>query len=233
MKLIRLLDLLFPPRCLGCRKFLGRSNGSALCEACRGRWPELVPPYCDCCARPFDSTEEGLHRCGMCLEEPRAFEKVYALGTYRGVLHDLIVRMKYRSEERLGSLLGEKLSEKIPRSYDLIVPVPLHRSRLRERGFNQAVVLARAVGKNSKIPVDPFVLIKKRPTSPQAGLTGEERRRNLKGAFGVRDSERIRQRKILLIDDVLTTGATAGEAAGELLREGADLVEVAVVARAL
>lgn len=119
------------------------------------------------------------------------------------------------------------------RSFDLLVPVPLHKDRLRERGFNQACLLARAVGKKLKIPMNPFLMEKKMPTLPQVMLKGEERRQNLKGVFILKDKAAIQGKKIMLVDDVYTTGTTVEALAKCLVRSGAGHVEAMVAARAI
>jgi len=193
----------------------------------------LNAPFCETCALPFVSGPS--HRCGDCLTEEPSFEKLHAAGLYEGLLLDLVVRLKYRGEERLGSLLGERMAgvlKDTESGIDLIVPVPLHAARLRERGFNQATLLARRIGKEWGKEVDPFLLKKVRATPAQATLSREERRKNIKGAFLVADEARIAGKKILLVDDVATTGATLNEAAKILKKSGATGVEAAVAARA-
>lgn len=225
------LNVLFPPRCAVCREFLVSDTG--LCSECEGRWPALSGPHCVSCAAPFVSGP--LHRCGDCLAETPAFEKIHAAGLYEGLLLDLVVRLKYRGEERLGRLLGHRLGGvlKDVSGIDLVVPVPLHLSRLRERGFNQAALLAKRVGKKLGCEVDNFLLKKIRETPAQASLDREERRKNVKGAFLVADAKRISGKRILLVDDVATTGATLNEAAKILRKSGAACVEAAVAARAV
>lgn len=119
------------------------------------------------------------------------------------------------------------------RGYDAIVPVPLHIARLRWRGFNQAVLLARPLARSWRIPLEPLALRRSRPTAPQVGLGEVERRRNIAGAFEIRDAAAIRGRRVLLVDDVFTTGATVEECSRVLLKGGALAVDVAVLARAL
>jgi ComF family protein len=136
----------------------------------------------------------------------------------------------------MAPVLSAFLVEHLPLSLDadVVVPIPLHRERLRWRGFNQAVPLARAIAAARGRPVDPFALTRQRPTPPQVGLLGAgDRRRNVRGAFAVRDRERVRGRTVLLVDDVMTTGATAHECAHVLRRAGARAVDVVVLARAL
>src|SRR5579885_626506 len=154
-------DWIFPPRCLLCRVFLKKNRG--LCDACEDQWPGLQAPFCSVCARPFHSSETGNHPCGDCLAEPKSCAQVHAAGLYRGVLHDLIVRFKYRGQENSAAFLGGKMARAARdagATADLILPTPLHRSRLRERGYNQAHLLACEVGKTLGIAVDPLVLRK-------------------------------------------------------------------------
>jgi ComF family protein len=230
--LATLLNVLFPPRCAVCRDFLVSDTG--LCPLCEARWPSLNAPFCGTCALPFVSGPS--HGCGDCLADAPSFEKIHAAGLYEGLLLDLVVRLKYRGEERLGRLLGDRmagvLKEAVPH-VDLILPVPLHAARLRERGFNQAVLLARRIGKKWGKEVDPFLLKKVRPTPAQATLARDERRKNVKKAFLVADAERVAGKRILLVDDVATTGATLNEAAKILIQSGAASVAAAVVARAV
>ncbi|HEX5038473.1 MAG TPA: ComF family protein [bacterium] len=225
-----LLNVFFPPRCAVCRDFLAADTG--LCPPCEGRWPSLSAPFCATCAMPFVSGPS--HRCGDCFAEPPAFEKIYAAGLYEDFLLDLVVRLKYRGEERLARLLGDRMATalKDAPSFDVILPVPLHAARLRERGFNQAVLLARRIGKKRGTEVDPFLLKKVRETPAQATLARDERKKNVKGAFLVADAARIAGKRVLLVDDVATTGATLNEAAKILITSGAAGVEAAVAARA-
>ena len=135
----------------------------------------------------------------------------------------------------MAAVLAGFLVEQLPMTlyHDLVVPIPLHRDRLRWRGFNQALPLARAIARKGTCPVDPFVLARRRSTPPQVGLGAADRRRNVKGAFVVRNREQVQDRTILLVDDVMTTGATAHECARVLRAAGARHVDAIVLARAL
>jgi ComF family protein len=226
-----LLKAFFPPRCPACGDFV--ETEASLCAVCQSSWPALQEPFCGVCAEPF--VAGPCHRCGRCLEDPPSFERLSAAGLYEGFLLDLIVRLKYRGEERLAELLGRRMSEALPGEggpFDFLIPVPLHVSRLRERGFNQAVLLAKVLQKTTRAPVDPFLLKKDRPTPPQATLKLEERKRNVRGVFRVAEPARVEGRSLLLVDDVATTGATLDEAARVLKRAGAKRVEAVVAARA-
>lgn len=226
------LKVLFPPRCAACREFVDVEG--SLCEDCGRAWPQLSPPFCDVCVEPFASGPN--HLCARCLEDEPAFDRLRATGLYEGLLLDLIVRLKYRGEERLASFLGDRMADILPLEspcFDLVLPVPLHITRLRGRGFNQALLLARRVGRRLGVAVDPFILCKIRPTSPQATLRLDERRKNLRGAFSLRGREVVRGKTVLLVDDVATTGTTLNEAGRVLKQAGVERVEAIVAARAV
>jgi ComF family protein len=166
------------------------------------------------------------------------FQRARACALYRrGVpspLIDTLHRFKYERDVTLAPPLGAYLSAHCPLSldHDLIVPVPLDLERLRWRGFNQAAMLAEILGRRGSHPVAPRALQRRRVTPPQVGLGEEERRRNVAGAFAVRDRAVVRHRRVLLVDDVMTTGATVNECAKVLRRAGAAQVDVVVLARA-
>ena len=200
---------------------------------------------CAWCGR-FLATETGLHgtlRCGVCRraanERSRAafaFVQARSFGSYEGTLRALIQRFKYDGFRPLAKPLGrfllhatERLSEQ---AFDLALPVPLHRNRRRQRGFNQAELLATEVARWRKIPLGVKDCVRVRDTPPQTGLRAAERRKNVAGAFDVPQPERVRGRRVLLIDDVLTTGATASACAQALRKAGAKGIWVATLARA-
>ncbi|MBI2083741.1 MAG: ComF family protein [Deltaproteobacteria bacterium] len=230
-----ILNFIFPNKCIACRIF----SKEVLCASCQEKFPSLPSSYCSLCARPFfspDPSEERGHLCGDCLVSKPPFEKVYPLGLYQGILADLVGRMKYRKEERIADLLGEWLGTKLQTqdlSIDLIVPVPLHRERLRERGFNQAARISDAIGRILKIPVEKYDFVRVRRTPLQTTLNREERMKNLKEAFQVLDPKKIDGKKLLLVDDVYTTGSTLTAATKALLKVGVQSVSASVVARAV
>jgi len=166
-------------------------------------------------------TKQGL-LCRSCAKEPPAFSEACHLGTYDGRLAALIRGLKYEAHRQWGVALGQWLGEALQRRrvrFECVVPVPLDAGRERERGYNQARLVAQGVAMQTGRPlVDALVRI--RPTQPQAKLPQAERRKNVKGAFWARDPKKVRGRRIVIIDDVLTTGATAHEAAAALQRAG-------------
>ena len=161
-----------------------------------------------------------------------------AVGYYEGLFREAIHRWKYEGKTSLTPFFGEWMVEGLrrywqPPSPDLIVPVPLHRKRLRERGLNQAVLLARELSRRTGIPYSKKVLQKKKPTLPQVSLSGSEREKGVKGAFRMTKKERLEGKLILLVDDVYTTGATVNECSKVLMAGGAARVDVLTLAHAI
>ncbi len=172
-------------------------------------------------------------RCRLCRSGLTEFDALYCVGAYEGRLRELIHLFKFTPMERLYRPLGAFLRTGLPREagFDMLVPMPLHRKRLRERGFNQAALLAKEVARVAALPVVPAV-IRKRHTAQQAGLTGKQRRINVRDAFEVREPALVAGKRILLVDDVVTTGASANSCALALKKAGASYVAVLALARA-
>lgn len=225
LSLDRLAGRLVPDgSCLLCA---ADSAAEPLCPGCIGDLPALPAARCPLCS---DATTYG-ERCGACLKKPPHFDACHALFPYDFPADRLVQALKYGHQLALARWFGRRLATRVGESAaDLIVPLPLHPQRLAERGFNQAMEIARALGKCLALPVDRSTLVRSRITPPQAELPLAERRANVKGAFDCHGW--FAGRHILLVDDVLTTGATADECARVLKRHGAARVELAVVARA-
>lgn len=224
----RLLGALLPQDCLLC---LATAGDALLCSGCAATLPVLPAPCCPRCALPGGSGE----CCGRCQRRPPAFDAMLALHPYAFPVDRLIQGLKYRSELAIAGHFAAALAAPCAAlGADLIVPMPLHRSRLAARGFNQAMEIARALAPRLGLPLAARACIRKRATAPQEGLSLAERRRNLRGAFACRaDFTGFTGRHLLLIDDVATTGASADECARTLKRHGAARVSVAVIARTL
>ena len=195
-------------------------------------------PICSRCGFPFPTiarpAEAGGQRlCASCLSHEPPFTRSRQWGYYEGTLREAIHKFKYEGKTALAEPLGDWLAALASKECHLIIPVPLHKRRLRERGFNQSLLLAKRLGRALKLPVDYQSLIRTRPTPPQINLSREERLRNVRGAFAIGDRSKVSGRSILLIDDVITSGATVGECARTLLKAGAASVEVLALARAV
>jgi ComF family protein len=219
------LDLLYPPRCVGCGQ-----GGSLYCEACRATLSYLKPPVCKVCGLPV---EQG-RICPQSLQHPLHVDGIRSVATYEDSLGEAIRRFKYGYMRDLAPVLGDLLvafwhANPIP--VDVIVPVPLHRRRLRERGYNQSALLAIHLGRAVGLPVLCDALQRNRHTMSQVHLGWRERRENVANAFSCVD-QRLAARRVLLVDDVCTTGSTL-EACGVALRAGgARSVHALTVARA-
>ena len=231
-------DFFFPPKCPLCGESLGENPDDRPCPLCLAEIKFFSHPRCPRCGLGFGETPGEDHLCSGCLTEERYFTMARALGPYEGLMVEAISRFKYQGASRLakplGTLLAEYKDPDFPFSgFDLILAVPLHRQRLRQRGFNQSLLLARRISRRHSIPLDFTALQRTRPTQPQTQLSGSERQKNIRGAFEVRAPEATRDKQILLIDDVFTTGATVQECSKVLLKAGAKRVDVLTLARAL
>jgi len=237
----RWLDWLYPPRC----RFCGESvfgAGDCFCRFCRERIRLITHPLCSVCGRPFLDTSGDDHLCGNCLARRPHFVRARAWACYptqdgeEHPLREVVQRFKYGRKVSLGKPLGRMMAIDCReffhgRDLDLIVPVPLHPKRLRWRGFNQSVILAREIGKEWNLPFDPFVLARSRETPPQTQLNEEERKKNIRRAFSVQSRRSLKGKAVLLIDDVYTSGATVNECSRALMRGGAREVSVLTLAR--
>lgn len=226
----RALARLFPPRCLLCLD-PGQPPTLDLCAGCQA---DLVRdlPACTGCARRLPGP--GAFLCGECLVRPRAFDAAFAPYLYQHPLDWMIHRMKYAGEiaaaRVLGTLLGRLVRSSHMLHVEALLPVPLHRVREADRGYNQAIEIARYAGRELGLPVAFDACRRTRDTASQAGLDAAARRHNLRGAFAL--TRRLEFGRVAIVDDVLTTGSTVDELAAVLKTAGADWIEVWAVARA-
>jgi len=217
-----------------------------LCSACLAGYAPVESPVCIRCGIMFKSREGDDHLCEDCIKEPKRFKIARAPGIYDRTLMKAIHYFKYRGKIQMARPFGLLLFAAFIRFWDiknidLILPVPLHLRRLRDRGFNQAYLLvknwqqfaAKLSIEMSDITVERNVLVRSRWTEPQTGLGRKKRMKNIKNAFKVNDCSRIAGKRILLVDDVLTTGATVNECAKTLISDGAKRVDVLTLARAM
>lgn len=227
------LSYLLPPACPLCGGGFSRLATAPFCPCCMATIISLPQAQCSCCALPFVSSSTlSPHLCGRCSKNRPAYAVTYAAALYQGQLRNAISRFKFQQYPNLDRPLAGLLVKCLPAQLDvdLLVPVPLHPVRLRERTYNQALLLARELGRARRLPTAHDVLSKCRSTSPQQSLSAAQRRDNLRGAFVLK--REVTGRKILLVDDVMTTGVTVDLCSQVLVAGGAERVDVAVVARA-
>jgi len=219
------LNLLFPQRCIGCGK-----EGDFLCYSCRSSLPRVMPPLCPKCGRPQLS---GI-LCSSCVSWRAEIDGIRSPFRFDGVMRQAIHQLKYRNIRALAAPLAQLLSDYLitnPVPGEVLVPVPLHRKRLRERGYNQSSLLARELAKLTSLPIVDDYLIRQRYALPQAKTsTVDERQSNVVNAFTCRD-KRLQNKPVLLIDDVSTSGATLNACATALKAAGAASVWGLVLAR--
>ena len=226
-------DLIVPPCCLVCRARVGAHH--LLCAACWREVNFIRPPLCDVLGIPLPFDTGGRTVSAAALAYPPAYARARAVAHYSGAMRTLVHQLKYADRHDARTLLGRWLAEagrELLAGADIIVPVPLSRLRLLQRQFNQAAVLAGELSRQTGIPADPLLLTRTRSTRSQVGMTRDQRRRNVAGAFGVpaRRRAHLRGRNVLLIDDVVTTGATVEACARALKRAGAARVDVLALA---
>ena len=230
-----LKELLFPAHCLECGCRLPCWDLPLFCPDCLAGLDFIGSPRCRACGLPFQCGQD--HLCGKCLTKPYAFDLARAAFHYRMPVISCISSLKFN-----GALTGVSTLANLARSSsgyrdmqkpDLILPVPLHNKRLRTRGFNQAIILAKACFPELKTCISTSLLFRNRPTPPQTNLSGSQRRKNLSGAFSVRHPELLQGKHILLFDDVFTTGSTVHECAKVLRKTGVKRIEVFTLARAV
>jgi ComF family protein len=229
------VDLLFPPHCVACNRF-----GGWLCASCVQKIDVIQAPTCRRCGLPLAgtvATEGGLPVCPQCCNQTSQLDGVCAFAFHGGPLREAIHQFKYRNLRDLAAPLGRLLSEgwaTLPPNdldVDIIVPVPLHASRFRERGYNQAALLARELGRHLERPVVEKVLVRVKDTIPQVGLDAQARRANVHNAFQCVNGS-LAGKRALLLDDVYTTGSTLEAAADALRREGVSSIWAYTLARA-
>jgi len=243
MKVLKsLIDLIYPPRCPICQAFLQEENtlqdeqNLPFCRVCLDEFTQIKSPICPLCGRPFTDGVEQDHVCEDCIRKRPFYDTARAPYLYDGALMKAIHELKYGQKSYLADSLGFLLASFAQTWIDemkgpLIMPVPLHPRRLRARGFNQSLLLARCVAMKTGAELDFLSLRRTKFTKPQTELNSEERKRNVRKAFEVVNLEPVKGRTIVLVDDVATTGSTLNECAKALKKAGADSVLCLVLAR--
>ena len=239
----RILDWLYPNRCGVCHRFCD----DAICQDCKNKWSLIAPPYCLWCGRPFEPRAKASPLCGMCLQGRYKFDYARSVVIYEGVGRETVHAFKFNRKPRLAQPIGELMAEAMKRFLDgdngllpspwqlpsMLLPVPLHPKTQRHRGYNQAALLAEVVGQILDIPVETKILAQTQPMKPQATLVEKERWENVKGAFEVTKPELVRGQIVVVVDDVMTTGATLNECAKALKGAGARQVYCLTFARTI
>lgn len=233
-----LKDILYPKTCLLCKKNI-KNHPCVEDTVCAGCWEKIKinpPPFCHCCGRHLKKNSPVKNICPDCLKKKFHFNRAFSPCVYEGTIKELIHEFKYKNKDYLGQVLSRPLVNfikeyNLPIDYlDLIIPVPLSQIRLREREFNQAEVLSKHIAKEFNKELSNDTLRRIRHTKTQVQLETEERLANVKGSFALAPNKEVKGKNILLVDDVLTTGATCSEAAGVLKNAGAGIVFVLTLA---
>lgn len=236
-----ILNLIYPERCFICSQPVARVQDRAVCQDCWERVLQLriTPPWCPSCGLPYQQFDAGAtHLCGRCSLQLPSYSGVRSFGYYRGELSSLIRGLKFEGRKNLVGLIAPLLASSLLESWDrkeidLVIPMPLHPKRKRERGFNQAALLGRALARLVAVPYCESALARIRHTPPQVGLSDAERLRNVGQAFRCVSPRVVAQQRVLLVDDVMTTGATAASASETLMEAGALRVSIMTVARSV
>ena len=224
---------LYPAKCRVCEEFLGVTSMPYICADCWQDTQFLEPPWCDICGTP---EVNGL--CDACAVSPPRYGKLRSIAFYHTTLQQAIHLFKFEKKRVFAQPLVQLINTHIPSdcditAYDFVLPIPIHRKRLRERGFNQATLLADGIAKAEDIPVLVDTLVRKRHTVAQSSLDSAARQQNIVGAFEVRNPDIISGKRLLVIDDVFTTGATIREAVSELWTADPAEIDVLTLARTL
>ena len=229
--LAQTVSLALPPRCPGCAMPVERDH--RFCASCWSGLRFVTPPWCAGCNAPFEYDRGAGARCGDCLANPPRHAGVRAAVAYGAVARRLALRLKYGRRIGVATTMARLIVRQLPDDTDVLIPVPLHRWRLWSRGYNQAALIADALGRLRGLQVDRACLVRVKRTPILRGLDGGRRKRAVAGAFRVKDRSTVSGCRIVLVDDVFTSGATAAACTAALLRAGATSVTIACWARVL
>lgn len=232
-----LVEIIYPKICLSCKNKLGASSiENFICAGCWAKIKKNPPPFCRVCGRHLEKPGFANNICPQCVKTRFYFDRAFSPCVYTGIIRDLIHEFKYKNKDYLGSSLSSLMTEFI-REYnlpidrlDLIIPVPLHKIRLREREFNQAEILSRHIAEEFKKDISTDILQRRRHTKTQTRLETNERLLNVRGTFSVIKNRGLSGKNVLLVDDVFTSGATSSEASFALKEAGANMVFVLTLA---
>jgi ComF family protein len=235
-----LVSVFFPAGCRICDKLLTGGSRVPICEQCLDSFAAPPEKKCQVCGQPLGwmtSVEDDALVCRACQQKTYAFERARSYGIYDGPLVQAILLLKWERMEPLGAWFADRLAEIAVRESqsmvaDVVVPVPLHRERERARGYNQAGLISKPLARKLGLPHKAVLLMRTRPRPPQQVLTLEERWESVRGAFATRPGSQVDKKRVLLVDDVMTTGATLDACARALLESGAKSVLGLTIARA-
>ena len=242
-----LVSVFFPGDCRLCEQLLTRANRVPICDECFASFRPLSQNICEICGQPLETfatqaqqrrtdSHEPVRICGVCQLRTYTFDRARSYARYEAGLIRAIVMLKFDRIEPLGEWFADRLLEVMRREEllgaDVVVPVPLHRRRLHERGYNQADLIAKPLARKLKLPYRPVLLVRKRPRPDMHILTLRERWESVRGAFATQNASQVDNLRVLLVDDVLTTGATLDACAKVLREAGAKSVIGLTVARA-
>jgi ComF family protein len=232
-----LTDILYPKTCLACKsKVSAVTDEDLICKKCYSEIEINLPPFCFSCGRHLEKNNLNKNICPVCVRNRLHFDRAFSPCVYDGVTKKLIHEFKYKGKDNLGKPLSKIMIDfikeyRLPLNYlDFIIPMPLHKTRLREREFNQAEILSMHIAKEFKKDLVNGVLLRHRQTKTQTELKNKERFLNVANSFSVNNRLSLKEKNLLLIDDVLTTGATSSEAALALKNAGAQTVFVLTLA---
>lgn len=233
----KVIDILLPPRCLKCGKILGDANG--LCPECFNEITFIGKPYCHCCGIPLpNQIGHGQMLCGNCLSISKPLFRMCRSAVYYDEFSKpLILNFKFHDHTENAPFLARWMwmggKDIFAAGIDVILPIPLHYTRMVKRRYNQSALLAKELSKFCMIPTDFEAVVRHRRTKPQVEFSGHERVKNVKDAFSVKYPARVKDKHVLLIDDVMTTGSTLRECAQVILKAGAASVDTLTVARVI
>lgn len=227
----KLLNFIFPPRCCTCRNVISFDNSRYICEECYASLPFIDSPACRYCGKALEAGE----CCSECEGQDSIFDRAICACEYKEGMREILHTFKFRGKIKLSGFLSDILYGKIKQvtdisKFDIIICVPLCSGRLKERGFNQSELIAKNLGSRMGVPYRPGVLERTRNTPKQSGLGRADRIGNVCGAFRVADVEPVYGKRVLLVDDILTTGSTLRECSRELKKAGAREITVVAVA---
>ncbi len=225
------ITFLFPAQCKVCEMDIGIESIPYLCKGCWDSLDIVTPPWCEICGK---HDVDGV--CTMCATNPPRYGKLRTVAFYDAILQKIIHLYKFEKRRTLAKHLSYIMVKHRPKDcdfneYDYILPIPLHKNRLRERGFNQSALIAQGISNEVGIDICTNALVRNKNTSPQSSLTRDARQTNIVGAFGIKNRNLIKGKRILILDDVFTTGATVNEAVNMLWNEDPVEIDVLTLAR--